>query len=302
MNRRTLVAALALATSLVPAAASAKVTEKGDIGVDATVIQEKQLVSGKQTLPPDKGYVFVHGPNALFFRLIKEPNEAERAAYDAQRKAAFETAKRKYPRQLRSWQGDRDIALKAHMKFDRPPPAEPTEANFSIGPIESRLLVGVGAGTYAKQKGDPGDYSALVALEPGTYRYYGTINPVPGRSTPVGMCTCMGSVSFTVEAGKIANLGDFLWLGWADDDAGRLSSVEWKTDKPPHPADYTLPARLAGIPSAPADLRAAGKIDNFMGLMVGRMPPVPGVLGYQRDQVLDLKAGTTAAAASAPAG
>jgi len=262
-------------------------------------------VSGKQTLSPDKGYLFVHGPSALTFRLVKEPTEAERAAFHAVWQTAFDKAKKKYPGQLRAWQGDRDIAKKAQMKFDRPPPVEPTEKTFTIGAIETRLMIGLGAGTYAKQKGEPGDYSALAELEPGTYRYYGTINPAPGRSEAVGMCTCMGSVSFKVEAGKVTNLGDFLWLGWAGAEEGRLSSVEWKRDDAPHAVNYTLPARLAAMPNAPADLRAAGKIDNFLGIMVGRLPPVPGVLGYQRDKVIDLKAAATAdastTAAAAPA-
>ena len=46
-----------------------------------------------------------------------------------------------------------------------------------------------------------------------------------------------------------------------------------------------------------ADWRAAGKIDNFYGLLIGRMPPVPGVLAYERDTVIDLKTASASAAA-----
>lgn len=65
------------------------------------------------------------------------------------------------------------------------------------------------------------------------------------------------------------------------------------------PLRFGVPDPLKAFPYAEADFRAYGKLDNFYGLSVGRMPPVPGVLAYDRDKVVDLKA-AAAPVASGP--
>lgn len=54
------------------------------------------------------------------------------------------------------------------------------------------------------------------------------------------------------------------------------------------PTDWSVPESLAQYPHAKAELRAAGRSDNFFKALVGRIPPVPGVLAYDRDVVIDL--------------
>lgn len=61
-----------------------------------------------------------------------------------------------------------------------------------------------------------------------------------------------------------------------------------------------MPDSLKAFPYAEADFRTYGKLDNFYGLSVGRMPPVPVVLAYDRDKVVDLKAAAAPVAASGP--
>ncbi len=51
-----------------------------------------------------------------------------------------------------------------------------------------------------------------------------------------------------------------------------------------------MPESLAQYPHAKAELRAAGKRNNFLNAQVSRIPPVPGVLAYDRDAVIDLVA------------
>jgi len=101
----------------------------------------------------------------------------------------------------------------------------------------------------------------------------------------------MGSVAFEVKPGVVTNLGDFLSLGWASDEVMRLTAA---VPPPPGriatPASYPVPAALANHTVTPADWRAAGKINNFYGLAISRMPPVEGVLAYERDKVIDLRA------------
>ena len=278
MTVRLFAAAAAAAVALSPLAAVAEVEHRP--------IEEKRLVSGKQSLSPDKGYVYLHAPQRLAIILVKEPGEADRAAYEAEWREALAEAKRRYPRKLEGWQRDVTWARDHNMT---PPdrPVEPTEQNFAIEPLERRMLISLGPQfIYARQDEE---FGYLHELEPGTYRYYGPVAAVQNGSY-AGTCYCMGSVRFEVQPGKIANLGDFLTLGWATPEQGRLSALEWNRETPAQETDYALPARLAAFPNAVAEWRAAGKIDNFYGVMVGRMPPVPGILAYQRDRVIDLTA------------
>jgi len=48
-----------------------------------------------------------------------------------------------------------------------------------------------------------------------------------------------------------------------------------------------------------ADFHAAGKMDNHFGVSIARMPAIPGVLGYRRDKVIDLKGTATPVASTA---
>jgi len=271
---------------LAPAVASAQVLN------DA--IEEKKLDSGKQKLSTDKGYIFLHGSMRSSLLLIKQPTSDEMAVFEEERQAELAEALKKYPKKLESWQRDAAFWRRAE-KPDRipPKPVAPDSATFSIGPIELRYLVSVGPGDpFAKAE----DYfSYLHELEPGTYRYYGPILAAP-NGVMAGVCACMGSVQFEVKAGTITNLGDLLSGGLAKvtdfPDALDVNRVAG-------PVNYSLPQRLASFPNEQADWRASGKIDNFYALMVGRMPPVPGVLAYERDRIIDVKA-TGAGAAGAP--
>jgi hypothetical protein len=126
-------------------------------------------------------------------------------------------------------------------------------------------------------------------VEPGEYTYFGPILYLPG--TPVfGVCYCMGSVKFEAKAGQITSLGDFLSLGWADRAALEQSTFERELlpDRPAKPTDWSVPQSLAKYPNVKAELRASGKRNNFLRALVGRMPPVPGVLAYNRDVPVDL--------------
>jgi hypothetical protein len=63
------------------------------------------------------------------------------------------------------------------------------------------------------------------------------------------------------------------------------------------PVDSNTPVdpRLSSLPRIAADLRAAGKVPNYMGIAISRLPAIKGVLGYQRDRVIDRKAAAEAA-------
>lgn len=257
--------------------------------VEVEAIEEKNLVSGKQTLDAAKAYIFITGTGRAQGQFIKTPDAEEISEYEAEWLEEFEKAKEKYPRKLERWK-ERRLANKNPGEK----PLEPTEETFAIEPIETRMLVGYGPQfVFSKGKNADGSkfFHYVMEVEPGNYTYYGPIFRMPNGQS-FGTCYCMGSVRFEAKAGEVTSLGDFLTLNWADNATMKQSNVMWVPPKkrpPVAPAIWDVPESLSALPSVEADLRAAGKINNFFNIMVGRMPPVDGVLGYERDTPIDLK-------------
>lgn len=111
----------------------------------------------------------------------------------------------------------------------------------------------------------------------------------------LGVCYCMGSVTFEAEAGKIADLGTMAA------DPGNMGEAEKGDSSSPLtfayalallPPDSSTPVdpRIASFPRAPANFRAAGKVTNYMGIAVSRLPAIRGVTSYNRDKIVDEKA------------
>jgi hypothetical protein len=216
---------------------------------------------------------------------LKTPSAEEIANYEAKWREEFAEAQEDYPKALKRY----EIAKQS----GRPPkekPVEPTEASFAIAPIDTRMIVAFGPQfVFDKTDGPDKSFSYLIEVEPGEYTYLGPIAYLPG--TPVfGVCYCMGSVKFEAKAGQITSLGDFLSLGWADRKALEQSTFERELlpDRPAKETDWSVPQSLQQYPHAKAELRAAGKRNNFLSALVGRIPPVPGVLAYERDVPIDL--------------
>lgn len=268
-------------------------------------IELKNLVSGKVAIDPAKAYIFVRSPqnrtNGVF---LKTPSAEEIANYEAKWREEFEEELKRYPGRLKNW----EVAQKSGRSRGEKP-VEPTEATFSIAPIDMRMIVPFGPQFVFDKTEEPDkSFSYLIEVEPGEYTWFGPILYLPGTQT-FGQCYCMGSVKFEAKAGQITSLGDFLSLGWADRAALEQSTFERTLlpDRPAKPTDWSVPDSLAKYPHAQAELRASGKRNNFLSALVGRIPPVPGVLAYERDVPIDLiglaeakaKADAEAAAAAA---
>lgn len=256
-------------------------------------VEEKNLVSGKQTLARTKGYIYIQAPIRTYGVFIKAPDDAENAEYVADWKEQFDKAVKKFPGKLKNWQLNMAQYDKTREGRREAKPIEPTAENFSIPEIERRMVVSFGPqfvyGKAADGEG-PKAFSYLIEVEPGSYTYYGPMIMMPG-GPPIGQCYCMGSVKFEVPAGEVTSLGDFLAFQWVDKEAIQQSSAIISPDMVylGKPVDYSVPDRLAEFGAKPADLRAAGKMNNFFGTMIGRMPPVEGVLSYDRDTPIDVK-------------
>jgi hypothetical protein len=282
MKRIVTLIAGALALAATPAAAEKL---KPDVA-EAKAIELKNIVSGKAKIDPAKAYIYIKSPqNRAQGIFLKTPSPEEIANYETKWREEFAEAKADYPKDLKRY----EVAKQA----GRPPkekPVEPTEENFAIDPIDLRMIVSFGPQfVFDKTEAPEKSFSYLIEVEPGEYTYLGPIMYLPG--TPVfGTCFCMGSVKFQAKAGQITSLGDFLSQGWADRKALEMATIEREmlADRPAKPTDWSVPESLAQYPHAKAELRAAGKRNNFLRALVGRLPPVPGVLGYDRDVPIDL--------------
>jgi hypothetical protein len=268
----------------------------GSTAAFAVPVEEKALTKGKFTFDEEMGYIYLHGPSRLVGYFLKVPSDDDLKDYEEEWVEKLTKAQEKYPKKLRGWERRAKIAKETGKK--RPEkPIEPTRETFSIDPIELRGAVSFGPQyVFAKGKSDEGKtFSYMQKIEPGTYVYYGPISVDPSNGV-LGTCYCMGSVQFEVKPGVITNMGNFLLAApevGVSSNAGIQMGV-WVSntvnlDPTGGEVVYDLPASLQAFPNEKADFRASGKVDNFYGLTIDRMPPIKGVLAYERDVVIDVK-------------
>jgi hypothetical protein len=274
----------------------------------ADAIEEKNVVSGKTKLDPAQGYILVTGESRFQGVFIRVPDAEDWAAYKADWEKAFAKAQKDYPGKLKNWQNDVDIAKQTGKRIP-PKPKEPTPANVSIGPIEPRLVVGFGPNYVYQKDKEKSVYRYLTSVKPGTYIWYGPAIFVNGAMG--GYRNCMGTVKLDVKAGVITDTGDFLinvarrdgltGFDKLDREPGMFSpSTDGAGEIAPSAAVYGVPETLQSLPSVRAEFFAAGKMDNIYSLMVNRLRPIPGILGYHRDDVIDLRTGKAIPAQISP--
>lgn len=291
MKRISRILAAAAAITLIPALAA------------ADAVEEKHVLTGKATLDPAMGYMFLQAAGRTYGLFLREPDDATRAEYQAEWDEAFAKAQKKYVSALKSWEGRAAIARQTKQKVPDKP-EEPTRETFSIGPILMRDMVSFGP-MYVYTKSDT-QITYLNAVKPGTYIYYGPLLYAPGQ--PVGgMCYCMGTVRFEVKAGVITDLGNFLIAGpkltppYDYSTQMGLKQNEERVAKGkdplwvPQEVAFGVPDSLSKLPTVRAEFHASGKLNNYFGVLVTRMPPIPGVLDYRRDAVIDARTGSEVA-------
>ena len=278
----------AAAAILMPSVASAK------------SVGEKDVVSGKTRLDPSMGYVLISGEARQFGTFIRMPDEETRRLHEADRLKAFAKAQKKYPGQLANWQAQVETARQTHVAPTERP-EEPMLATFTIDPIELRDVESFGP-MFVYSKGATVTY--LNTVKPGTWIWYGPVMLVPNGAS-VGMCHCMGTVRFEVKPGMITDLGSSLadLPRWQDDkDVARLLIDQENAKRVAEGKEalktlasgnvqYGAPASLAGWPVVRAELHASPKMNNYYGLTISRVAPIPGVLAYRRDVVVDARTG-----------
>jgi hypothetical protein len=276
MNKRLLIAAFPV---LLSAPALAK--EKPPVFVEAKWVKDAPTV----TLDPAKAYILLRTPGAIPVSFVRIPTAEDQAAYEKLRAAAFEDAREDYAKKLARWETAKAAAAKTPGLKVPDKPVEPTEENFQFTPFAQLANFGMGPFNRFANKGGS---VFLHAVTPGTYRLHGQNDPLLGG----GLCYCMGSVQFDAAAGTITDLGT---LG--ADPAGMPPPVKNDSSAPrtfafaltlvPADAETPVDPRLTSLPRTLAGLRAAGKMANYWGIAISRLPAIPGVLAYERDRVVD---------------
>ncbi|WP_421849534.1 hypothetical protein [Novosphingobium sp.] len=266
----------------------------------AEPVEEKNVVSGKVKFDPARGYIFVSGPSRWWGTFLRVPDDTTRADWEKDRQKAFQKALKSYRSEYAQWLANK-AQLEEHKMKVPDAPVEPKLEAFQFDPIELRDSVGFGP-QFVYAKGETVSY--MTAVKPGTYIWYGAV--LGGGGVPAGgTCLCMGTVHFEVKAGAITDLGN--WLLTApridqDMDYERLMQKEANEKRVAAGKEarlplvlgetkYGLPATLKDWPHEQAEFHAHGKLNNLYGIFISRLSPVPGVLGYHRDTVVDLRTG-----------
>lgn len=262
-------------------------------------ITERDVTRQRVTLDPARGYIFMRTPGRLAGTFLRVPDEEALQAYRERRAAALAAEMEDYQRRLQGWQRRQEIGS---LRRNDERPVEPTEATLAFPSFTAQTAQSFGPEyVYAEDEASPLRYSYLTVVPPGRYVWYGPVffDAQMGHS---GACYCMGSVMFDVEAGKVTDLGNYLtaapqfenqpavvfdqfrgmggWNGFAIVIPDHSSAVS-----------FGLPASLAAWPSRRTEFQAVGKMNNVFGVRITRLAPIPGVLGYDRDRVMDLRTG-----------
>jgi hypothetical protein len=258
-------------------------------------------------LDPARSYLIVQTSSASSMysfpiAFIRRPDKADIDDYLARRKAALDKAHAKWTGKHASWvkqAADWDKLPKQDRAGQPRPaePVEPTDLNLAFPAIEQEGIVIIGPfNRFAKANGRS---TFLHAVPPGRYAFYGPINIA---AAAFGTCMCMGSIEFEVKPGQIVN-GGMMTINFMAERAKAKAEgrpvPKTETDLPPDMntiswevpvAGYAVDPRLSAYTIVPAELHATGRIPNYYGLMIDRLTAIPGVLDYDRDRIIDVKA------------
>jgi hypothetical protein len=262
----------------------------------ARPIEPGPLAKGKEKIAPDMGYVYLTAPGRFAGSFIRVADEADIAAYRKARADAFAEQVTRYEKDHARW-AKRKAAIRPGDTLPEEP-QRPVEETFAFPSIEQFLASSFGP-TFAFAK-DPGAFAYLEELKPGTYIWYGPVFFGPQQGY-LGQCYCMGTIRFDVAPGVITNLGNSLFAmpRWEEDRGAPTPEIKENSGlngfvvtlpQQSGPLDYALPPMLAGYPSVIPEFAAVGKINNFYGQMIARIAPIDGVIGYDRDRVIDIRA------------
>ncbi|HEV2563050.1 MAG TPA: hypothetical protein VGT78_13005 [Rhizomicrobium sp.] len=153
-----------------------------------------------------------------------------------------------------------------------------------------------------------GEELLIEIVEPGQYVLGGmsaTNWAMKSRGVMIASL-CMGTLKFDAKPGVLTDLGTIFVVH--DDQpttipelskvvSGRprgFGSVPYDVAVRPASVSTNIPDALKNLPIIAANYYAVGAFPNYLGAMLTRLAPVPGVLDYDKDgNVVDLKAVAT---------
>lgn len=270
--KRLLLALAALLASAAPAAA-----RQAD-GVKAHAI-------APAALDPAKAYLLYRSSSAksglfpITQILVRVPSEAEMAAFRTARQEAYDKA---LPKLREKAKGGPVPGIEQH-SFDYKGPTN------AFGLPSKDFLEDGELRTY------------LLEVPPGTYVLYGV--SLSGGS--VVTCNCLGTVKFAARGGVVTFLGALYAdkvhkpspVPHLEDNLGEQMfqyGFVFGAGLVPADAQTLVPAPVKALPIELADFRAVGPFRQPGAQGINRLPPVPGVLGYDHGRPVDLKTGQPA--------
>lgn len=250
-------------------------------------------------LDSNGAYLLLRSPAAVPINLFRIATPEEVEEYKGRRAAALAKAHAKWVKAHASWQREYKDWKEDPQNYRKPgdKPIEPTDANLDFPPIDKENLIGFGPlNRFAKEKGSS---TYLQRVWPGRYVIYGSIMVNPNGGA-FGTCVCMGTVSFEVKAGEVVDVGSvttssdplimprMLESAKAEEVEGLRSGALTMIRLTPPNSSMPVDPRLGSYKVVPASFKAAGPVPNYYGVQVDRMTAIPGVLGYDRDKIIDL--------------
>ncbi|MDB5668317.1 MAG: hypothetical protein JWL74_1267 [Alphaproteobacteria bacterium] len=267
--------------------------------VDAQAQRRERSQYGEEdqiVLQANRAYIFFRTPYRETYRFLREVTDSERAANEAEREVAFTRARTRAERRLADWESERRSCEGSISPICRQPrPVVPTAETFPWAPPEADNFVGNATRPRLIHQDDWSGW--LIAVEPGTYSLYGAISEA-ANGPLTGTCFCMGSVRFEARAGVITDMGEIVMA--PEDQRGTPTAQNFRLGHyvtvAPWNAQMRTPQQFTNLRVVPAELRAADRMPNYFGVMITRLAPIDGVLAYNRDEVIDLRAAATAQA------
>ena len=228
--------------------------------------------------------------------LMRIPDEAELAAHDAAKAAAFAKAEPELTRRRDAVLAREQAARAAGKPFREIIPPLPSLENFSFVYEDIVNVANLPMGKPV-EKSDTGA-THLVEVGPGDYVLYGV-----GFAKALHTCLCLGTIGFSAPAGQVTDLGQVLIAqAWRPSDIPELAGESnlgasvnghialWAAAVRPA-SGQPLPAMLQGQAVRSADYRAVGKFVSPLAFNINRLAALPGVLGYRGGDVIDLRSG-----------
>lgn len=245
---------------------------------------------------PDRAYLLLRGNSKggspTFLRV---PTPQELAAHGEAKAAAFREAEPDLTRERERQLARKKDAESKGKKFSKAIPPVPSVDNFAFEYDTVRNIQNVKLGR-ALAKGD-GTRTFLLETLPGEFVIYGV-----GFQRALHTCLCLGTVSFKAKAGEITDLGE-IWVSLAANESPKPAlagetgfgpSVNghialWAIAVTPFDGNMTVPAKLAQAKRIAAEYQAVGKFVSGFSFNINRMAPIPGILGYDNGDVIDLR-------------